>query len=60
VQVGAPAIKYLLDKNFVAPTYLGPVASVAVENKDGALYAANSAGDLVEVVVAAVRFSLAI
>jgi len=51
--VGAPAIKYLLDKNFVAPTYLGPVASVAVENKDGALYAANSAGDLFEVVVAA-------
>ena len=51
--VGAPMIKYLLDKNFVAPTYLGTAAEVAVQNKDGSLYAANANGDLVEVVVAA-------
>ena len=51
--VGAPMIKYLLDKNFVAPTYLGPASEVTVQNRDGALYAADASGKLVEVVVAA-------
>ena len=51
--VGAPMIKYLLDQHFVAPTYLGSAASVAVENRDGSLYASDAAGQLVEVVVAA-------
>ena len=49
--LGAPLVNKLLERNFVAPTYLGKLAEVTTEVRGGVTYAQHG-GESVEVVVA--------